>query len=79
MNRCVVLGATGFLGTNLVHALFEADGQVRTFGLPGSDAEWIKPLGLEVAFGDVTNPGDVDAAVQVVDDAYQWYRKNGFL
>ena len=84
MNRCVVLGATGFLGTNLVHALCEANWEVRAFGLPGSDARWIKPLGVEVVFGDVTNPGDVDAAVQGVDvvfhvagDTSFWRRQFG--
>lgn len=65
--RCVVLGATGFLGTNLVHALCAAGWQVRAFGLPGSDVRWLDGLPVELVFGDVTNPADVDAAVQDVD------------
>ncbi len=70
MKRCVVLGATGFLGTNLVRALCDANWHVRAFGLPGSDAEWIKPLPVELVFGDVTNREDVDAAVQGADVAF---------
>jgi len=62
--KCLVTGATGFLGTNLVHELVNAGWNVRAFGLPGSDTPYIRDLPIEVIFGDVTRKGDVEEAVQ---------------
>jgi dihydroflavonol-4-reductase len=64
--RCLVTGATGFLGTNLVRALVAEGWQVRAFGLPGSETRDL-PQQAEVVFGDVTRPDDVDAAVRGMD------------
>lgn len=61
--KCLVTGATGFLGTNLVHELVKLGWDVRAFGLHGSNVEYIKSLPIEIIYGDVTNSTDVDNAV----------------
>lgn len=61
--RCLVTGATGFLGTNLVHELVKDRWTVRAFGLPGSETRYIRDLPVEIVLGDVINPADVDKAV----------------
>ena len=45
--KCLVTGATGFLGTNIVHELVKNGWQVRAFGLPGSNVD----LGPGWAYG----------------------------
>jgi dihydroflavonol-4-reductase len=61
--RCLVTGATGFLGTNLVHELVRDGWSVRAFGLPGSQTRYIRDLPVDIVLGDVTSPADVDRAV----------------
>ena len=62
--KCLVTGATGFLGTNLVHELVKAGWDVRAFGLPGSNTDYIKSLPVEIIFGDITQKKDVEKAVE---------------
>lgn len=62
--KCLVTGATGFLGTNLVHILAKDGWEVKALGLPGSNIDYIKDLPIEIIFGDITNPEEVDAAVK---------------
>jgi dihydroflavonol-4-reductase len=79
--KCLVTGATGFLGTNLVHELVQNGWVVRAMGLPGSETEFIKDLPVEIVFGDVADPVSVDRAVRGVDVAFNvagdtsWWRK----
>ena len=65
--KCLVSGATGFLGANLVHELIKDGWKVRAFGLPGSEVKHIESLPVEIMFGDVTNSDDVDKAVRGMD------------
>ena len=61
--KCTVIGATGFLGTNLVHELVKTGYEVSAFGLPGSNIKYIENLPVKITFGDVTNVFDVEKAV----------------
>lgn len=65
--NCLVTGATGFLGTNLVHELVKDGWKVRAFGLPGSQTKYIDSPQVEIMLGDVTNPMDVDKAAKGCD------------
>lgn len=65
--KCLVTGATGFLGTNLVHQLVAQGWEVRAFGLPGSETKYIKDLPVEIVFGDVTSPDDAAACTHGVE------------
>jgi len=80
--KCLVTGATGFLGANLVHELVREKWKVRAFGLPGSETRYIEKLPVEIIFGDVTNPDDTDRAVKGVDAVFHvagdtsWWNRN---
>jgi len=78
---CLVTGATGFLGTNLIHLLVEAGWRVRAMGLPGSETRYIRDLPIEIVFGDVAVFEDVDRAAEGTDVVFNiagdtsWWRK----
>lgn len=59
--KCLVTGATGFLGTNLVHELVREGWEVTALGLPGSETRYISDLPVRVVMGDILRPGDLDA------------------
>ncbi len=63
--KCLVTGATGFLGTNLVHELVKQGWEVRAHGLPGSNVKYIEQLPIELMYGDVTNPRDMEEVVKL--------------
>ncbi|MBN1532777.1 MAG: SDR family oxidoreductase [Spirochaetes bacterium] len=65
--KCCVTGATGFLGTNLVHQLVARGWEVRAMGLPGSTVRYIETLPVKIIFGDITRREDLDPAVEGVD------------
>lgn len=81
MKQCLVTGATGFLGTNLVHELVGAGWNVRAFGLPGSTTDYIKDLPLEMVFGDITVADDIGPAVDGCEVVFHvagdtsWWKK----
>ncbi len=66
--KCLVTGATGFLGTNLVHELVERGGwEVRASGYPGSETKYIDHLPIEYVPADITNQEDVRRIVEGVE------------
>jgi len=79
---CLVTGATGFLGTNLVHELAREGWRVRALGLPGSETRYIEEPAAEIQLGDITEPADVQAAVKGMDTVFHvagdtsWWKKN---
>jgi len=80
--KCLVTGATGFLGANLVHALVEDGWDVRAFGLAGSETRYIRDLPIEIALGDITSEPDVDRAVAGTEVVFHlagdtgWWKRN---
>jgi len=80
--QCLVTGATGFLGANLVHLLVKDKWRVRAMGLPGSQSAYIKDLPVEIVYGDVTNPDHVDRAVRGCEVVFHvagdtsWWKRN---
>lgn len=68
--KALVTGATGFLGTNLVHELVRQGWEVRAFGLPGSTTRYIEDLPVEIMLGDVRIYDDVDKAVDGMDAVF---------
>ncbi len=77
--KCLVTGATGFLGCNLVHELVLDGWDVRASGMHGSDAQFIEGLPVEIIFADITVPDEVNAIVKgcdmvfhVADDTSFW-------
>lgn len=71
MTRCVVFGATGYLGGRLVPALLTAGHQVRVLArTPGKLAEVPWRDRVEIVEGDVTDSGSVRDAVAGQDVVY---------
>lgn len=64
--KCLVTGATGFLGTNLVHVLADSGHEVRALGLPGSPTEYLEGR-AEVVLGDITEPEQIADATEGVE------------
>ncbi|QDU57412.1 NAD-dependent epimerase/dehydratase family protein [Aeoliella mucimassa] len=67
MPRCLVTGATGFIGPRLVPVLQAAGGDVACLVRPTADTSRLEPLGVQLVTGDVTKPETLDAAVAGVD------------
>jgi dihydroflavonol-4-reductase len=67
--KVLVTGGTGFLGTNIVHALLDNDPpfQIRAFGLPKDNTKYVQHERVEIILGDVLNIEDVKRAVKDVD------------
>lgn len=71
MTRCVVFGATGYLGGRLIPALLAAGHQVRAVArTPGKLAEVPWRDGVEIVEGNATDPGSVRSAVAGQDVVY---------
>ncbi|WP_255151708.1 NAD(P)H-binding protein [Halorarius halobius] len=64
----LVTGATGFVGGRLVPALVERGHDVRV--LVRDPSRYDAPEGVEVASGDLLEPGSFEAALEGVDAAY---------
>ena len=80
--KCLVTGATGFLGTNLVHELVKDGWEVKALGLPGSNIDYISELPVEIIFGDITDFGsmlsatkDCDVVFHVAGDTTWWKKR----
>ncbi|MGB9640514.1 MAG: NAD-dependent epimerase/dehydratase family protein, partial [Anaerolineales bacterium] len=65
--RVLVTGATGFIGSNLCHALVEHGYLVRAFHRPTSNLALLKGLEIETFAGDITDLASLQIAMQGVD------------
>jgi len=85
--KALVLGATGFLGSNLVRTLLAHGQQVRVLVRPTSSTRTLDGLNVERVLGDLRDPDSLAHACAVVQviyqtairDAIQWFRVNGYL
>ncbi|UDY24777.1 NAD-dependent epimerase/dehydratase family protein [Nocardioides sp. Kera G14] len=65
--RCLVTGATGFVGSNLVRSLLDGDHEVVATGAPGSTTRFLDDLPLEVRLADLLDPAQLPGLVKGVD------------
>jgi dihydroflavonol-4-reductase len=71
MNRALVTGGCGFLGSWIVRQLVEEEGvEVRIFAVPGESRENVQDLDVEIVEGDVRARADVERAVEGVDTVF---------
>lgn len=80
--KCLVTGATGFLGTNLVHELVKSGWTVRVIVRQNSNTKYIESLPIEIVYGEITLKKDVEKAVvgcdvvfNVAGDTSFWRKK----
>jgi len=66
----LVTGGTGFVGSHVVRALLEKGRRVRALVRPQSRRENLEGLPVEIATGDLTDPGSLPAALSGVDTLY---------
>jgi len=69
--KALVLGATGFLGSNLVRALLAKGQQVRAMVRPTSNTRTLDDLDVERVIGDLRDPGSLARACAGVQVVYQ--------
>lgn len=67
MPRCLVTGATGFIGPRLIQVLQAAGGEVRCLARATSDVTRLEPLGVHLIEGDVTDGDSLARGVRGVD------------
>jgi len=70
MDKVLVTGASGFIGKTLVPYLLEQGYQVRCFVRLTSDTTYLKTLGVELVFGDLSDKVSLRSAMNRVDSVY---------
>ena len=80
--KCLVTGASGFLGTNLVHQLVKEGWEVKVIVREKSNTTYIKTLPIEIIVGEILNQSDLNAACvgcdvvfNVAGDTSFWKKK----
>lgn len=59
---CLLTGGTGFIGGHLVERLVHQGSTVRCLVRRTSDTAWLESMGVELALGDITDPGSLARA-----------------
>ncbi len=62
--RVLVTGATGFVGSHLAEALVNQGHEIRALVRQSGDTSLLKKLGVEVAYGDITDAAAVEGAIR---------------
>jgi len=65
--RCLVTGATGFVGSNLVRSLLNAGHDVLATGAPGSTTRFLDGLPVVVRLADLLDAAELPALVKGQD------------
>jgi nucleoside-diphosphate-sugar epimerase len=66
----VITGATGLLGSHIAEQLVARGERVRALVRAGSDSSFLRPLGVELAEGDLGVPASLTKAVEGADVVY---------
>lgn len=77
MTRCLVTGATGFVGGHVAEAIRKRGWEVRTIARSTSDVSLMKQLGVEIIEGDLADPATVERACQDIDSVVHCAAKVG--
>ena len=69
MKKILIVGATGFIGTNLTRYLIEKNYKIRVF-IRDKNKFHIKNKKIEIFVGDLENKSDLDNALKKIDIAF---------
>ncbi len=69
--RCLVTGASGFIGGHLVEKLVRDGHEVRALVRRTSNVSLLRNLGVELVYGDITVPETLRPVVKDVDVAWR--------
>lgn len=67
MSTVLVTGATGLIGSNVCAEVIAGGMVARALVRPGSDAQNLEAMGVEIARGDIVSPREVRAAAEGCD------------
>ena len=70
MEKILVTGANGFIGSNLVNRLIREGNKVRALVRKTSDLSFLKETSAELVFGDITDLPGLDAAMKDIEKVY---------
>jgi nucleoside-diphosphate-sugar epimerase len=70
MSDVLLTGATGFIGQNLARALVDKGDSVRCLVRMNSDSTYLRGLGVDLTFGDVSDADSVMKATENIDIVY---------
>lgn len=65
--KCLITGATGFIGSNIVKALLKKDFHVQALLRSGSNAQNLKDLKIEIKYGDLLDYKSLENAAKGCD------------
>lgn len=66
----LVTGATGLLGSHICEQLRQRGKPVRALVRKSSDTKYLQSIGVELAYGDITEPASLPAAMEGVRTVY---------
>lgn len=67
MNRVLLTGATGFVGSRIAAAFAATDCELRCTVRASSDTRWVESTRADLVQADVTDPGALEPALEGVD------------
>ncbi len=70
MQKCLVTGGCGFLGSWIVKQLLESGREARVFAVPGEARDNLAGLDVDIVEGDVRSREDVERAVRGIDTVF---------
>ncbi len=70
MEKILVTGANGFIGSNLVKRLVENGNEVRSMVRKTSDLKFLQGIDTQIIFGDINDTESLEKAVKNIDKVY---------
>lgn len=70
IQKCLVTGATGFIGSHIAEHLIKKGYTVRCLVRKSSNTSFLKSINVELVFGDLSNINDINKAMEGCDTVF---------